>query len=361
VGPATSTYKWKAPKLDNASGYKVADTGGYSTVDDIGRTTETAYSPVMKEEKPITGMSGGGMGGMMGGGGMSGGAISMAIGKISDATAGLGDQGGDGEITGTQIQNVDRGIKYKGGIGLTRSGADHQRRNKNEIAAGALGGFDKGFHATYKATGGSWLASLIGGSIAATRGGLQGIGEKKKRIEGQHKRLEEMLTQDKNKKAIETQAEDMAKLESISKVGYAKKGGILKYTNQEPIILAPIEALKIPAKKAVEVAPIFRRGGALETQKKNVIVDGPSHDEENNTGKKGDKGLPVVKDGVKVAEIESNELVIHAEASAELLALYKEYKKTEDPAIKKKLEAVIKKELTENTYDYSGLHELTED
>jgi hypothetical protein len=99
---------------------------------------------------------------------------------------------------------------------------------------------------------------------------------------------------------------------------------------------------------------MFRRGGVLDIQKRNVIVDGPSHDEENNTNVKGDKGLPVVKNGIKVAEIESEELVINEESARKLEILKSKAKsgKAEDVEA---LADFMMKELSENTYDYSGV------
>lgn len=96
---------------------------------------------------------------------------------------------------------------------------------------------------------------------------------------------------------------------------------------------------------------MYREGGTLHMQ--NVIVDGPSHEEENETGIAGDKGIPVVKDGVKIAEIESKELVLNENASDELVAMYKEYQKHPSEALLNKIAALMDYELKHNTYDYT--------
>lgn len=99
---------------------------------------------------------------------------------------------------------------------------------------------------------------------------------------------------------------------------------------------------------------LFRRGGIVDLKKQNVIIDGPSHDEENNTGVAGDKGLPVVVDGKKIAEIESEELVINAN-SVSYIEKLKERIKKGDVKAKEELGELLYKELHTNTYDYADL------
>jgi hypothetical protein len=105
------------------------------------------------------------------------------------------------------------------------------------------------------------------------------------------------------------------------------------------------------------LARVFRRGGVVDIDKQNVIVDGPSHDDLNKTGVKGDKGLPVVMNGKKVAEIESEELVINAKSSKQIEAL-KAKVKAGDKKAEEELGELLLRELHTNTYDYS---ELTKD
>lgn len=104
--------------------------------------------------------------------------------------------------------------------------------------------------------------------------------------------------------------------------------------------------------------PMFKRGGELDLAKQNVILDGPSHDELNNTGVKGDKGLPVVKMGKggaeKIAEIESLELMINADSSQYIQELRKKAKAGDKKAIAE-LGRFLHEELEKNTYDYSNL------
>ncbi len=112
--------------------------------------------------------------------------------------------------------------------------------------------------------------------------------------------------------------------------------------------------------------PKFKRGGTLDLQKQHVIVNGPSHDEYNKTGVKGDRGLPVVKmtkggQAIKVAEIESDELVLGKSASDKLRILKSNLSKHSDPnspehnKIKEDIAELLHKELANNTYDYSNL------
>lgn len=99
---------------------------------------------------------------------------------------------------------------------------------------------------------------------------------------------------------------------------------------------------------------MFRRGGPMDLAKQNVIIDGPSHDQANNTGAKGDKGLPVIKNGEKVAEIESEELVINAASSKKIEAL-RSRAISGDNTARKELADLLETELKENTYDYSNV------
>ena len=108
-------------------------------------------------------------------------------------------------------------------------------------------------------------------------------------------------------------------------------------------------------KITVKTVRYFRRGGSTkDLLKQHVIIDGPSHNEENNTGIKGDRGLPVVKNGKKIAEIESLELVIDSDVSKEIEKLVKLAKKGDRKSLEK-LGDMMKNELSENTFDYSKL------
>jgi len=97
---------------------------------------------------------------------------------------------------------------------------------------------------------------------------------------------------------------------------------------------------------------MFRRGGVLDLEKENVIVDGPSHDQHNKTGVKGDKGIPVVKDGKKMAEIESSEWVLNKKSSERIQELRDKALSGDDSA-KEELGKLVAKELGDNTYDYT--------
>ena len=108
-----------------------------------------------------------------------------------------------------------------------------------------------------------------------------------------------------------------------------------------------------------EGGPVFdfnmkslRRGGPIDIKKQNVILDGPSHDDLNKTGIKGDKGIPVVHKGIKIAEIESKELVMNAKAMEEIEKLKKKID-SGDTDVMEKLGELLVEELGDNTYDYN--------
>jgi hypothetical protein len=283
------------------------------------------------------------------------------------STGGYSTVNPDASITSTPLEKTNKNPLSKMG-GWTSAGSTvsniaadaiekDQMGKKNEVFAQGAKGYLKG-----SATGlqigsmfGPW-GSLIGAAVGGTIGGISGHVKGTKMKNTRIKNQEQSFTKEQMDKQLMAATAIQQEDKNRGQGAFYKKGGILKYTTQAPIVLAPIQPLKT---SAVQEEQILRRGGALETKKKNVIVDGPSHEEENNTGKKGDKGLPVVKNGVKVAEIESKELVVNANASAALMALYKRYKETKDESLVAEIEALMKKELIENTYDYSNL--LAED
>jgi len=144
-----------------------------------------------------------------------------------------------------------------------------------------------------------------------------------------------------------------------------------KEQQQEPATPEYKKGGKVMLKKKVQscdcgCTPKFKRGGTLDLKKEHVIVNGPSHDEYNKTGVKGDRGLPVVKmtkggQAFKVAEIESDELVLGKNASDKLrklkeqLSSHKDQKSPEHNKIKEAIAELLHSELANNTYDYSNL------
>ncbi len=261
--------------------------------------------------------------------------------------------------------------------------------------------------------GGTFIGAGIGAGIGAITGAIKGKKEMKKRKKQERIDERERLAYNKKIKGIKRRelgkAADIDSYRSlISDVGRYnnggsirfKKGGILKYSElniKEGMtylnsLVEPEEKeeskifrlhkgghIKLKAKKGKKLykrggkvskghsgcgcsscmksmkeggTPKFRRGGKLDVAKQNVILDGPSHDQKNNTGVAGDKGLPIVKNGEKVAEIESNELVLNASASKKIEALKIKIKSGDDKA-KEELADLLQKELGENTYDYN--------
>jgi hypothetical protein len=103
-------------------------------------------------------------------------------------------------------------------------------------------------------------------------------------------------------------------------------------------------------------AAIFRKGGKLELLKESVIVAGPSHEEYNNTGVEKDKGIPVVFNGYKVAEIEGGELVLALnETKEEKINRLRKKAKEGDKKALEELGDLFYSELAKNTYDYTDL------
>jgi len=133
-----------------------------------------------------------------------------------------------------------------------------------------------------------------------------------------------------------------------------------QYFNDGGELILPIYKIE-PSEKLIILTPrkvpVFKLGGKVNFDKENVILDGPSHDEVNSTGVKGDKGIPVVgAKREKVAEIESEELVLNTGAMTAIDALREKIKAGDTKALKK-LGKLIKKELTENTHDYRELED----
>ncbi len=279
--------------------------------------------------------------------------------------------------TNANISDPKKKPKSGAGAGLVMAGvgmasgfaSDQMTENKQEVGAGILSGAVSGA-STGMAAGP--LGAVAGAVIGGTVGGIKGKKQQDARIkaEADQKKYDERMKM--MRRTAQTQADDIASSMSIMN---AKKGGIIRYAPEKEIIEdspkpvklkdtpifktgGSVEEIKPELLKKVETViptPKFRRGGTIETKMSNVIVDGPSHDEENNTGVKGDKGLPVVKDGKKIAEIESLELVMNRNSSAELERLVKEYKKGGDIKIKERIADILEYEFKYNTYDYSNL------
>jgi hypothetical protein len=304
------------------------------------------------------------------------------------------------------------------GIGAASVGAqvggEALSKNKREGAGGALKGAATG--AAVGASVGSIIpgvGNLIGAGVGAVVGAGVGLisGNKKKKARIKAEAAEEKARLYYNTKIGEIkrktigQATDLARYQGIlsqaqnlDEQGNLKyrKGGILKYstlnvreaqeylnslekstaakTLAETPIIPKLEkggdlvtqktkvfkkcklggncgCEKCDKKSSV---PIFKRGGPLDLQKKNVIVDGPSHEELNRTGVKGDRGLPIVKNGLKVAEIESKELLIHTASAKKIEDLRKKIK-AGDKTAEEELGKLLAFEISENTYDYSNL------
>lgn len=288
-------------------------------------------------------------------------------------------------------------------------------QNKHEIAGGALSGASTGAGIGTSILPG-W-GTLIGAGVGAIAGGVSGKLKQDKRIKDEKQAEKDRLEYNKEVERIRMQtlgqAEDMDMYQSIldrakRTNGVYRRGGLIRYgtidveagqayldslkgekpsipladekifrhggivENATPTVNTGAITLKAPVFKRggkakmtkckqgctcddkKSLAVIFRRGGVVNLNKENVIIDGPSHEEHNNTGVNGDRGLPVVYNGKKVAEIESDELVINAVSAKEIEILTAKALKGDKEA-EKKLGELVMKELHLNTHDYSNL------
>ena len=92
----------------------------------------------------------------------------------------------------------------------------------------------------------------------------------------------------------------------------------------------------------------FKEGGSL-----NIIPMGAYHHTENNLG---DKGLPVVDNGVKIFEIERDELILNRKASLRVKFLQQEYNKTGDEKHLDEIGDIMKEQVLRNTKSKSPIY-----
>jgi len=197
-------------------------------------------------------------------------------------------------------------------------------------------------------TGG--LSVPIAAAVGTAAGAIGGLFKKKKSIE-QHQFTEaenKLLNKDLSfwKNAANIQNADFWKQTQL-----ARNGAVIVKKNPKAC------AMKMGAKmKSCGCGcdtKKYRRGGEIDVKKENVILAGPSHDM-NNGLKPGDKGLPLVRNGVKIAEVESLELVMSAETMKDLENLRARVKAGDEGA-EQELADRLAKELSENTYDYTKM------
>jgi len=198
-------------------------------------------------------------------------------------------------------------------------------RVATKTAAGMLAGFGTGFGAGAAVGGPAALATgLVGGLIGAfTLGGTAAV------------------TSTMEENDLKTQAllkkREVTRLQHLSHAQNRFKNVM----NEEQIVQR--DTSKVYG---------FRRGGEHDLNKRNIIADGPSHDDLNNAGA-GDKGLPIINNGKKVAEIESRELKINADAVKHIKKLKIRAESGDKDAVKE-LGEFLTEELSSNTYDYTN-------
>lgn len=136
------------------------------------------------------------------------------------------------------------------------------------------------------------------------------------------------------------------------KIRKATKGAKVKL--EEKVILCSRVDKSCALRKRSEIdTPVFRRGGSLKNKfKPNIIPHGVYHEEENRTGVKGDKGLPIVQNKEKMFELEKSEWVLNADTSKWVEDLVKKYQKEPSEDILLQLGAKVREEILNKTYSY---------
>lgn len=100
------------------------------------------------------------------------------------------------------------------------------------------------------------------------------------------------------------------------------------------------------ARNGMKIAGLYEPTGG-----RNIIPRGVLHEEWNELG---DKGIPILAKGDKVAEIERDEIIFHLDASEMIEKLSKEYAKTGNSLIAAKLGEIVRDEILHNTEDKTG-------
>ena len=77
-----------------------------------------------------------------------------------------------------------------------------------------------------------------------------------------------------------------------------------------------------------------------------------THEEENSTGINGDKGIPIVKNGEKIFELEKSEWVLNSEVSNGLQKQVYQYLSNPSDDILIDIGRTVRRELLLGTYSY---------
>jgi hypothetical protein len=254
---------------------------------------------------------------------------------------------------GLAMTGIGMGLKYKGDK-MMADGEYRKGKMVHDAGIGTQVGSTVGGIAG-TVIGSAFGVPNVGAMIGSAGGGAigAGVGAGVGNIKG--KKLEAKYKTEAEKVALETKKENDRRITAHNKA-MALAGEDEKYSNilnQSRVAMSSKGMKLIMPQISNTLIPRFRRGGELDLEKENVILDGPSHDDYNRTGVKNDKGIPVVKGNVKIAEIESLELILNKNSSKELEELSKEYKRTKDKKVLEKIGKVMKSEINNNTYDYS--------
>lgn len=213
------------------------------------------------------------------------------------------------------------------------------------------------------------------GTVAGAIGGLVVGGLKNENTQNTLKDVNKTYTDINkalmaNKRASNIRQDDIARQERSasstapglpSTVNKHRTGGLIRYKDKKASCTKMEKGAKVGSCGcgcSVAKPKLFRRGGPLDVVKENIILDGPSHEIDNNTGVKNDKGLPIVslqnggKFAKKAAEIESGELVLNLRATKQAEILAAKAKKGDEKAAEE-LASLLELELGSNTHDYT--------
>jgi len=225
---------------------------------------------------------------------------------------------------------------------------------------------------------GTAVGGPIGTAIGAAAGAIGGLvvgGLENKNTKDTYKDVNKTYTDINkalaaNKRAFNIRRDDIARQELLgssiapglpSTVNMHRTGGLIRYKDKKETCTKMEKGAKVGSCGcgcSVAKPKLFRRGGPLDVAKENIILDGPSHEIENNTGIKNDKGLPIVslqnggKFAKKAAEIESGELVLNLRATKQAELLASKAKKGDTKAAEE-LANLLEIELGSNTHDYT--------
>jgi hypothetical protein len=241
--------------------------------------------------------------------------------------------------------------------------SDKYSENTKATVQGGVTGMNKGAvkGASVGMTVGGPLGALIGAVGGGIVGGVSGAYKGKKTYKAERDAAARAKTLEDSTQRATNRAKNVTEFQNM----LYKVGGVLYAYKLVP---TPISSTPAPitfsptytqAKLAKWLAatPVvqYKRGGKF-VHKQNIIPNGYLHQEFNNLHKR-DKGLPVAlctQDKCKkVYEIEREEWILNLAATEQVEALVTKLNSNPTPELYRDLGALVKRELLDNTYDYT--------